>query len=141
MRMPLETGTRLGPYEILGLAGAGGMGEVYRARDTRLRRTVAIKVASAAVNTDPQVRARFQREARAIAALNHPHICAIHDVVSLEGSELIVMEYLEGETLEQRLRRGPIPPQSCCRSLSPSSTPLQRRIDTASSTGISNHPT
>jgi hypothetical protein len=85
------------------------MGEVYRARDTRLRRTVAIKVASAAVNADPQVRARFQREARAIAALNHPHICAIHDVVSLEGFEVIVMEYLEGETLEQRLRRGPIP--------------------------------
>src|SRR5687767_11917468 len=109
MRMPLEPGTRLGPYEILELAGAGGMGEVYRARDTRLRRTVAIKVASSAANADPQVRARFQREARAIAALNHPHICAIHDVVSLEGWELIVMEYLEGETLEQRLRRGPIP--------------------------------
>jgi hypothetical protein len=109
MRMPLEPGTRLGPYEILELAGAGGMGEVYRARDTRLRRTVAVKVASSAANADPQVRARFQREARAIAALNHPHICAIHDVVSLEGWELIVMEYLEGETLEQRLRRGPIP--------------------------------
>ena len=107
--MPLKPGTRLGPYEILELAGAGGMGEVYRARDTRLRRTVAIKVASGAVNADPQVRARFHREARAIAALNHPHICAIHDVVSLEDCELIVMEYLEGETLEQRLRRGPIP--------------------------------
>ena len=104
--MPLEPGTRLGPYEILELAGAGGMGEVYRARDSRLRRTVAIKVASAGVNADPQVRARFQREARAIAALNHPHICAIHDVVSLEGRELIVMEYLEGETLQHRLRRG-----------------------------------
>jgi hypothetical protein len=85
------------------------MGEVYRASDSRLRRTVAIKVASAAVNADPQVRARFQREARAIAALNHPHICAIHDVASLAGCEVIVMEYLEGETLEQRLRRGPIP--------------------------------
>ena len=107
--MPLEPGTRLGPYEILELAGAGGMGEVYRAHDTRLRRTVAIKVASAEVSADPQVRARFQREARAIAALNHPHICAIHDVVSVEGSELIVMEYLEGETLEHRLRRGPLP--------------------------------
>ena len=107
--MPFEPGTRLGPYEVLELAGAGGMGEVYRARDTRLRRTVAIKVASAEVNADPQVRLRFQREARAIAALNHPHICAIHDVVSLEDCELIVMEFLEGETLEQRLRRGPIP--------------------------------
>jgi hypothetical protein len=109
MRMPLEPGTRLGPYEILRLAGAGGMGEVYQARDSRLRRTVAIKIASAAVNADGQVRARFQREARAIAALNHPHICAIHDVASLAGCEVIVMEYLEGETLEQRLRRGPIP--------------------------------
>ena len=139
--MPLEPGTRLGPYEILELAGAGGMGEVYRARDTRLRRTVAIKVASAAVNADPQVRARFQREARAIAALNHPHICAIHDVVSLEGCELIVMEYLEGETLEQRLRRGPSPPQSSCRSRWRSWMPSQRRIGKASFTGISNHPT
>ena len=107
--MPLDPGTRLGPYEILGLAGAGGMGEVYRALDTRLRRTVAIKVASAEHHADAQVRARFQREARAIAALNHPHICAIHDVMSLEGHELIVMEYLEGETLQQRLRKGPIP--------------------------------
>ena len=107
--MPYAPGTRLGPYEILELAGAGGMGEVYRAHDTRLRRTVAIKVASAEVNADPQLRARFQREARAIAALNHPHICAIHDVVSLVDSELIVMEFLEGETLEERLRKGPIP--------------------------------
>ena len=107
--MPLESGTRLGPYEILQLAGAGGMGEVYRAHDSRLRRTVAIKVASAAFSADPQVRARFHREARAIAALNHPHICAIHDVANLEGHEILVMEYLEGETLEQRLRRGPIP--------------------------------
>jgi hypothetical protein len=109
MHMPLEPGTRLGPYEILQLAGAGGMGEVYRARDSRLRRTVAIKIASAAVSADPQVRARFQREARAIAALNHPHICAIHDVANLAGHELIVMEYLEGETVAKRLRRGPIP--------------------------------
>ena len=107
--MPLIAGTRLGPYEVLSSLGAGGMGEVYRAHDTRLRRTVAIKVASAAVNADPQVRARFQREARAIAALNHPHICAIHDVVSFDDRELLVMEYLEGETLEHRIRRGPIP--------------------------------
>ena len=107
--MPLEPGTRLGPYEILELAGAGGMGEVYRARDSRLRRTVAIKVASSGINADPQVRARFQREARTIAALNHPHICAIHDVATFEGHDVIVMEFLDGETLEQRLRRGPIP--------------------------------
>jgi serine/threonine protein kinase len=107
--MPLESGTRLGPYEILELAGAGGMGEVYRARDTRLRRTVAIKVASGRMTEDPHLRARFQHEARAIAALNHPHICAIHDVANFEGHDVIVMESLEGETLEQRLRRGPVP--------------------------------
>jgi serine/threonine protein kinase len=107
--MPLEPGTRLGPYEILGLAGAGGMGEVYRAHDSRLRRTVAIKVATSGITAHPQARARFQREARTIAALNHPHICAIHDVATFDGHEVIVMEYLDGETLDQRLRRGPIP--------------------------------
>jgi hypothetical protein len=107
--MPFEVGAQLGPYEILGLAGAGGMGEVYRAHDSRLRRTVAIKVASSNFNADPQARARFHHEARAIAALNHPHICAIHDVATFAGHDVIVMEYLDGETLEQRLRRGPIP--------------------------------
>jgi serine/threonine protein kinase len=106
--MPFDPGTRLGPYEILELAGAGGMGEVYRARDTRLHRTVAIKVASRGMSEDPHVRARFQREARAIAALNHPHICAIHDVATFEGHDVIVMEYLDGETLEQRLRKSPV---------------------------------
>ena len=105
--MPLTPGTQLGPYEIVELAGAGGMAEVYKARDTRLRRTVAIKLASGSI--EPHHRARFQREARAIAALNHPHICAIHDVANFEGRDVIVMEYLDGETLEQRLRRGPIP--------------------------------
>jgi eukaryotic-like serine/threonine-protein kinase len=93
--MPFDPGTRLGPYEILELAGAGGMGEVYRARDTRLRRTVAIKVASSRITEDPHQRVRFQREARAIAALNHPHICAIHDVATFEGHDVIVMEYLD----------------------------------------------
>jgi serine/threonine protein kinase len=137
--MPLEPGTRLGPYEILELAGAGGMGEVYRARDSRLRRTVAIKVASSRINADPQVRARFQHEARAIAALNHPHICAIHDVATLAGHEVIVMEYLDGETLEQRLRRGPIPRRSSLRSRLPRPSP--RRIVKASFTGTSSHPT
>ena len=104
--MSFTSGTRLGPYEILELAGAGGMGEVYRARDTRLRRIVALKLASDHLNDDPQFRARFLREARAAAALNHPHICAIHDVASIDGHDFIVMEYLDGETLEQRLRRG-----------------------------------
>lgn len=107
--MSLPSGTRLGPYEILELAGAGGMGEVYRARDTRLRRIVALKLASDRLGDDPQFRARFEREARAAAALNHPHICAIHDVASVDGHDFIVMEYLDGETLEQRLRQGRLP--------------------------------
>jgi serine/threonine protein kinase len=108
--MPLEPGTRLGPYELLQLVGAGGMGEVYRARDDRLRRTVAIKVASSHMSGSPHLRARFLHEARAIAALNHPHICAIHDVATFDDLDVIVMEYLDGETLDQRLRRGPIRP-------------------------------
>ena len=107
--MSLAAGTKLGPYEILELAGAGGMGDVYRARDTRLHRIVALKLASDRLGDDPQLRARFQREARAVAALNHPHICAIHDVASADGHDFIVMEFLDGETLEQRLRRGPLP--------------------------------
>ena len=107
--MSLASGTRLGPYEILELAGAGGMGEVYKARDTRLHRIVALKLASDRLGDDPQLRARFQREARAVAALNHPHICAIHDVATADGHDFIVMEFLDGETLEQRLRRGPLP--------------------------------
>ena len=107
--MPLTAGTKLGPYEILELAGAGGMGEVYKARDTRLHRIVALKLASDRLGDDPQLRARFQREARAVAALNHPHICAVHDVASADGHDFIVMEFLDGETLEQRLRRGRLP--------------------------------
>jgi serine/threonine protein kinase len=107
--MSLAAGTKLGPYEILELAGAGGMGEVYKARDTRLHRIVALKLASNRLGDDPQLRARFQREARAVAALNHPHICAIHDVASADGHDFVVMEFLDGETLEHRLRRGPLP--------------------------------
>ena len=80
--MSLASGTRLGPYEILELAGAGGMGEVYKARDTRLHRIVAVKLASDRLGDDPQLRVRFQREARAVAALNHPHMCAIQDVAT-----------------------------------------------------------
>jgi hypothetical protein len=105
----LETGTRLGPYEVLGLAGAGGMGEVYRARDTRLGRTVALKLTAASDTDNPQHRVRLEHEARAIAALNHPHICAIHDVGHEDGRDYLVMEYVEGETLERRLARGPLP--------------------------------
>ena len=107
--MGLEVGTRLGAYELLGPIGAGGMGEVYRARDTRLKRTVAIKVLSSAMLERPEARARFQREALAIAALNHPHICTIHDVGHERGVDFIVMEFVDGETLASRLSRGALP--------------------------------
>jgi serine/threonine-protein kinase len=105
----LEVGTRLGAYELLGPIGAGGMGEVYRARDTRLKRTVAIKVLSSAMLERPEARARFQREALAIAALNHPHICTVHDVGHERGLDFIVMEFVDGETLAARLSRGALP--------------------------------
>ena len=107
--MPLRSGTRLGPYEILDLAGAGGMGEVYRARDVRLGRIIAIKTVATPRGDDPDARARLSREARAIASLNHPHICAIHDVLEADGQTFLVMEFIEGETLAARLARGPLP--------------------------------
>jgi Tol biopolymer transport system component/aminoglycoside phosphotransferase (APT) family kinase protein len=100
---------RLGPYEIVARVGAGGMGEVYRATDTRLGRTVAIKVLPAHVAGDPAFRARFEREAKAISSLNHPHICTLHDIGHQDGTDFLVMEYLEGETLSNRLARGPLP--------------------------------
>ena len=105
--MPLTPGTRLGPYELAGSLGAGGMGEVYRARDTRLERSVAIKVLPADLAADPERRARFEREARTISTLNHPHICTLHDVGSTStphaaepGLSYLVMEHLDGETLD-----------------------------------------
>src|SRR6476646_1708973 len=105
--MPLAAGTRLGPYEIVDPIGAGGMGEVYRARDTRLQRDVAVKALPADVTRTPQARDRFRREAHAVAALQHPNICAIYDVGDLtEGDTYLVMELLQGETLQQRLARG-----------------------------------
>jgi serine/threonine protein kinase len=104
--MALAAGFRLGPYEILAPLGSGGMGEVYRARDTRLDRTVAIKVLPPHLASDPQFRERFDREAHAIAALNHPHSCTLHDVGNHEGVAFLVMEYLEGETLAARLENG-----------------------------------
>ncbi len=107
--MPLPAGTRLGPYEIAGLLGAGGMGEVYKGRDTRLARTVAIKVLPSLLHVDPVARERFEREARAISALNHPHICTLHDVGNQDGVDFLVMEYVEGETLAARLSKGPLP--------------------------------
>jgi Tol biopolymer transport system component/predicted Ser/Thr protein kinase len=107
--MALAPGTRLGPYEILAPLGAGGMGEVWKARDTRLERTVAIKVLPARLSSSPEVRQRFEREAKAIAQLSHPHICALYDVGREGDTEYLVMEYLEGETLSDRLARGPLP--------------------------------
>src|SRR5438067_8310587 len=107
--MPLAAGTRLGPYEIVSEVGSGGMGEVYRARDTRLDRTVAVKVLPSHLSSSAEVRQRFEREAKTIAQLSHPHICALHDVGSQDGVEYLVMEYLEGETLAERVARGPLP--------------------------------
>jgi serine/threonine protein kinase len=101
-------GTRFGPYEIVKPLGAGGMGEVYEARDTRLDRAVAVKVLPAALAADAAARARFDREAKAIAALNHPNICALHDIGDADGHGYLVMERLEGETLQDRLQRGPL---------------------------------
>ena len=105
----LTTGAKLGPYEITGAIGAGGMGEVYRARDTRLDRIVAIKALPSHLADRPELRERFEREARAVASLNHPHICTLYDIGQQDGTDYLVMEYLEGETLAQRLRKGPLP--------------------------------
>src|SRR5262245_52892084 len=109
--MTLAGGTRLGPYEIQSALGAGGMGEVYKARDARLDRTVAVKILPAELATDPERRGRFEREARAIAALSHPHICVVYDVGRDRDVDYLVMEHLEGETLAARLERtkGPLP--------------------------------
>src|SRR5215472_9918979 len=108
--MSYEPGARLGPYEIVSFIGAGGMGEVYRARDTRLERTVAIKVLPAHLSASAQARERFEREAKAISSLSHPHICPLYDVGHQDGIDFLVMEYLEGESLSQRLKKGPLPP-------------------------------
>src|ERR1051325_7371287 len=113
--MPLAPGTRLGPYEIVAPLGAGGMGEVYKARDTRLDRTVAIKVLPEHSATRPEVRERFEREARAVSALSQPHICTLYDVGRQDGIDFLVMEYLEGESLAQRLERGPLPMEQVLR--------------------------
>lgn len=107
--MPLTVGSRLGPYEIVSPLGAGGMGEVFRARDTRLDRSVAIKVLPNELASNPQLRQRFEREARTISQLNHPNICVLYDIGEEEGTGFLVMELLEGETLADRLARGPLP--------------------------------
>src|SRR6201993_4180133 len=107
--MPLSAGTRLGPYEIQSALGSGGMGEVYPPRDPRLDRTVAIKVLASHLSSSPELKQRLEREARAISSLNHPHICHLYDIGSQEGTDYLVMEFLEGETVAERLRRGSLP--------------------------------
>src|SRR6202140_2288523 len=107
--MALSSGTKLGPYEIQSPLGAGGMGEVYRALDTRLDRTVAIKVLASHLSSSPELKQRMEREGRAISSLNHPHICHLYDIGSQDGTDYLVMEFLEGETLAERLRKGAMP--------------------------------
>ena len=113
--MTIAAGSRLGPYEILAPVGAGGMGEVYKARDTRLERTVAVKVLPSHLSKSEEVRQRFEREAKTISSLSHPHICALYDVGNQDGTEYLVMEFLEGESLADRLLKGPLPPDQVLR--------------------------
>src|ERR1700757_4744209 len=108
--MALTSGTKLGPYEIVAPIGAGGMGEVYRARDTRLDRAVAVKILPAHLSSNPEARHRFEREARAISSLNHPNICTLHDIGHQYGTDFLVMEFVEGESLANQLLKGPLPP-------------------------------
>src|SRR6202050_1968556 len=107
--MSLNPGRKLVPYEIQSPLGAGGMGEVYRARDTRLDRSVAVKVLAGHLSASPELKQRMEREARAISSLNHPPICQLYDIGSQNGTDSLVMEFLEGETLAERLRKGPLP--------------------------------
>src|ERR1700678_1733609 len=107
--MSLASGTKLGPYEIQSPLGEGGMGEVYRARDTRLDRTVAIKILASHLSSSPELKQRMEREARTISSLNHPHICQLYDIGSQDGTDYLVMEFLEGETLAARLSKGAVP--------------------------------
>src|SRR6266550_8392146 len=107
--MSLSPGTKLGPYEIQSPLGAGGMGEVYRALDTRLDRAIAIKILPDHLCDNPEAKQRFEREARAISSLNHPNICTLHDIGHQDGIDYLVMECVEGETLAKRLEKGPLP--------------------------------
>ena len=113
--MGLSVGSRLGPYEVVAPLGAGGMGEVYRARDSRLDRTVAIKVLNPERAVDQDFQQRFQNEARAISQLTHPHICTLHDIGNHEGTTFLVMELLAGETLADRLAKGALPVEQALR--------------------------
>ena len=135
-RLALTVGNRIGPYEVVAGLGAGGMGEVYRARDTRLDRTVAIKVLPSHVSGDPALRERFEREARTVAALNHPHICTLHDIGHQDGIDFLVLEYLEGETLADRLAKSRMPVDEALAIAIQSRMRSTRRIAPASSIGI-----
>ena len=130
--MPLSPGTRLGPYEILSPLGAGGMGEVYRAKDTRLGRDVAIKVLPSHLSASAEARQRFEREAKAISQLTHPHICTLYDVGNQYGVEYLVMELLEGETLSERLVKGGLPLEQTLRH----GTEIADALDKAHRQGI-----
>jgi eukaryotic-like serine/threonine-protein kinase len=130
--MPLAPGTKLGPYEILSALGAGGMGEVYRARDTRLDRSVAIKILPAHLSTDPARKLRFEREAKTVSALNHPNICSLFDVGSQEGTDFLVMECIEGESLADRLAKGPLPTEQVLKI----GTEIADALDRAHRSGI-----
>src|SRR5215470_4682811 len=123
--MGLASGTKLGPYEIAAPLGVGGMGEVYRARDTRLDRSVAIKILPAHLADRAEASERFEREARAISSLNHPNICQLYDVGQQNGVRYLVMELLEGETLSERLRRGALPLEQVLRYGAEIATGLQ----------------
>src|SRR5204863_5717084 len=105
----IASGSRLGPYEIVSRIGAGGMGEVFKARDTRLDRSVAIKILPSDFAQNAQLKMRFEREAKTISQLNHPHICTLHDVGHDNGVDYLVMELIEGESLADRVARGPLP--------------------------------
>jgi len=106
--MPLTEGSKLGPYEIISLTGTGGMGEVYKAKDTRLDRTVAVKVLPSQLANNIDIKQRFEREAKSISSLNHPNICILHDIGSEDGVDYLVMEFLEGQTLYEKLQSGPL---------------------------------
>src|SRR6266404_6118415 len=130
--MALTSGTRLGPYEVLAPLGAGGMGEVYRARDTRLERKVAIKILPSHLSENPILRQRFEREAKAISSLNHPHICVLYDIGNQDGIQFLVMECVEGETLAKRLEKGPLPLEQMLKY----GTQIADALDKAHRTGV-----
>lgn len=139
--MSLSTGTRLGAFEILAPIGAGGMGEVYKAKDTRLDRIVAIKVLPEHLAQNPERKQRFEREAKAISQLNHPHICTLYDIDCDNGIDFLVMEYIEGQTLAERLKKGALLSTRRSSTAARLQTVWTRRTAPASFTETSNLPT